>query len=335
MYRRLSPSPSSRPKTPLLLSEAVLSCHGRSGLLLVRTRTGNLERTVANMQGIFLGICSNLAVGRTDHVSWRLQFGSAFIPAVLLVIGTYFCPESPRWYLKKGKHFKAWQSLPKLRNTPLQAARDLFYIDRPLLEEKVMVSGVWSQSHKRPLTHLTYTRWQTRSIHVLCGSIPSISQRSWHVMSCCDQQLLGVSPIPDVPTHTWSYDCNGRDIWLLRRSEPSRHDSHISICAGDETEDVGGAGLCFLGVSDRTHATINFGPSCLGGSRDGFCLTRVRGVWICIMMMMMMMEFRRVRRVRSRDRLDLPLRVNHGGLEGKSVKARVKMTVKSNFLGGL
>lgn len=89
--------------------------------------------------GIFLGTCSNLAVGKTGDISWRLQLGSAFIPAVPLVIGTWFCPESPRWYLKKGKHFKAWQSLLRLRNTPVQAARDLYYIHCLLEQEKTLL----------------------------------------------------------------------------------------------------------------------------------------------------------------------------------------------------
>ncbi|KAJ2902393.1 sugar transporter [Zalerion maritima] len=89
--------------------------------------------------GIFLGTCANLAVGKVDKIAWRLQFASAFIPAVPLVIGVYFCPESPRWYIKKGKFPKAWKSLLRLRNTPLQAARDIYYIHALLEQEKVMV----------------------------------------------------------------------------------------------------------------------------------------------------------------------------------------------------
>jgi MFS family permease len=42
--------------------------------------------------GIFLGTCANLAVKDTGAISWRLQFGSAFIPAVPLLVGIYFCP---------------------------------------------------------------------------------------------------------------------------------------------------------------------------------------------------------------------------------------------------
>lgn len=89
--------------------------------------------------GIFLGTCANLAVGKTGAIAWRLQFASAFIPAVPLVLGTWFCPESPRWYIKKGKYTKAWGSLLRLRNTPLQAARDLYYIQAMLDQEEAMV----------------------------------------------------------------------------------------------------------------------------------------------------------------------------------------------------
>ncbi|KAJ5918825.1 hypothetical protein N7454_009969 [Penicillium verhagenii] len=78
--------------------------------------------------GIFLGFCANLAVKDTGRLSWRLQLGSAFIPAVPLVIGVFFCPESPRWYIRRGEMAKAYKSLCRLRNTPLQAARDLYSI---------------------------------------------------------------------------------------------------------------------------------------------------------------------------------------------------------------
>lgn len=42
--------------------------------------------------GILLGLVANLAVYRVGDIAWRLQIGSAFIPAVPLAIGIYFCP---------------------------------------------------------------------------------------------------------------------------------------------------------------------------------------------------------------------------------------------------
>lgn len=91
--------------------------------------------------GIFLGTCANLIVANVGDIAWRLQLGSAFIPAVPLLLGVYFCPESPRWLITKGKHRKAYESLLRLRNSPLQAARDLYMIHATLVEEKNMLEA--------------------------------------------------------------------------------------------------------------------------------------------------------------------------------------------------
>lgn len=90
--------------------------------------------------GILLGTCANLVfVHSPDDIAWRLQFGSAFVPAVPLLLGIWFCPESPRWLLKKGKVNKAYHALLKLRNSELQAARDVYFIHAQLMyEEKLL-----------------------------------------------------------------------------------------------------------------------------------------------------------------------------------------------------
>ncbi|CAG8900015.1 unnamed protein product [Penicillium egyptiacum] len=75
--------------------------------------------------GIFLGTCANLIVANTGDIAWRIQLGSAFILAVPLLLGIWFCPESPRWLMTKKNHKKAFASLLRPRNSPLQAARDL------------------------------------------------------------------------------------------------------------------------------------------------------------------------------------------------------------------
>ncbi|KAI9866733.1 MAG: hypothetical protein M1813_000675 [Trichoglossum hirsutum] len=88
--------------------------------------------------GAFLGFSANLVVYPAGDVAWRLQLGSAFLPAVPLVIGIYLCPESPRWYIKKHQYGAAYKSLVRLRATRLQAARDLFNISQSELgKEKV------------------------------------------------------------------------------------------------------------------------------------------------------------------------------------------------------
>ncbi|EJD49814.1 hypothetical protein AURDEDRAFT_100786 [Auricularia subglabra TFB-10046 SS5] len=86
--------------------------------------------------GILLGTASNLVVWNLGNIAWRLQLGSAFIPAVPLLFGIYFCPESPRWLIKKQRYREAWTSLLRLRHTQLQAARDLYYIHAQLEVER-------------------------------------------------------------------------------------------------------------------------------------------------------------------------------------------------------
>ncbi|TVY73547.1 Polyol transporter [Lachnellula suecica] len=89
--------------------------------------------------GIFLGYSANLAVVHAGKITWRLQLGSAFIPALPLLFLIYLCPESPRWLMKKNRYPKAYRSLLKLRNDPLQAARDLYYIHSQLEIEKEII----------------------------------------------------------------------------------------------------------------------------------------------------------------------------------------------------
>lgn len=100
--------------------------------------------------GIFMGTCANLAVKDvTSIAAWRLQLGSAFIPAVPLVIGIFFCPESPRWLMQKRRYRPAFESFKRLRSSQLQAARDLYYAHALLRAEEILVqeSGVSKQSN--------------------------------------------------------------------------------------------------------------------------------------------------------------------------------------------
>ncbi|KAG5940742.1 hypothetical protein E4U60_000317 [Claviceps pazoutovae] len=90
--------------------------------------------------GIMLGTVINLAVFKlAGPLNWRLMLGAPFIPAVPLVCLIYLCPESPRWYMKKGRYQEAWKSLIILRRDPIQAARDLYYISAQLEIEQALI----------------------------------------------------------------------------------------------------------------------------------------------------------------------------------------------------
>ena len=48
------------------------------------------------------------------------------MPALFLMAQVFFCPESPRWLMSKGRYADAFESLKRLRRHPVQAARDLY-----------------------------------------------------------------------------------------------------------------------------------------------------------------------------------------------------------------
>jgi hypothetical protein len=77
--------------------------------------------------GIFLGFTSNLVVSQIGFLAWRFQIASAFLPTVCLLSLIWTIPESPRFFLKKGRLGEAYKALLALRETPLLAARELYY----------------------------------------------------------------------------------------------------------------------------------------------------------------------------------------------------------------
>lgn len=94
--------------------------------------------------GIFVGFVTNVAVynvridrstyfatlkphRQLDVETWRWQLAGPFIPTVPLLIMVYLCPESPAFMIKHGRRYDyAFRSLCKLRNTDLQAAKEVY-----------------------------------------------------------------------------------------------------------------------------------------------------------------------------------------------------------------
>ncbi|KAL8969850.1 MAG: hypothetical protein Q9183_001800, partial [Haloplaca sp. 2 TL-2023] len=97
--------------------------------------------------GIMLGYASDLCLYRVANhsgivgLNWRLMMASAMLPALVVVACVFVCPESPRWYMSKGRHFKAYQSMCRLRHHKLQAARDVYYMHTLLEAEGEIKSG--------------------------------------------------------------------------------------------------------------------------------------------------------------------------------------------------
>ncbi|WRT67286.1 uncharacterized protein IL334_004253 [Kwoniella shivajii] len=109
--------------------------------------------------GIMLGYVAGLMfyhVADTPHItglSWRLQLGSAGIPALFVMAQIFFLPESPRWLMSKNRHKDAYKAMLRLRGNDLLAARDLYYMHVLLEEEKAVV-----REHNRFIEIFTVAR---------------------------------------------------------------------------------------------------------------------------------------------------------------------------------
>ena len=67
--------------------------------------------------------------------SWRWMFASAVVPAVVLLIGMIFLPESPRWLARKGFRDRALENFRRLGRGD-EAERELREVEGALQEEQ-------------------------------------------------------------------------------------------------------------------------------------------------------------------------------------------------------
>ncbi|GKZ26094.1 hypothetical protein AbraIFM66951_009966 [Aspergillus brasiliensis] len=107
--------------------------------------------------GIMLGYIASVAFMDVTHptipgFNWRLMLGSTAIPPFFVCMQVYFCPESPRWYMMRNRYQDAYKALCKLRPSPFQAARDLYYIHAALQVEERLREGkqLWREMFTVP-----------------------------------------------------------------------------------------------------------------------------------------------------------------------------------------
>ncbi|TGJ79941.1 hypothetical protein E0Z10_g8826 [Xylaria hypoxylon] len=92
--------------------------------------------------GIAMGFAFNLVfyTARDHHLIKQLILGAPFVPSIFLLVSLYFCPESPRYYMRqRSTHFdpeKAYAILLRLRGGELQALRDIYLIYKSVQQEE-------------------------------------------------------------------------------------------------------------------------------------------------------------------------------------------------------
>lgn len=98
-----------------------------------------------------IGFVVSVAFQNTDflgpNTQWRWMLASTSIPPFFVMIQVYFCPESPRWYMEKGKWDKAFNAMKRLRSHDIQATRDMYYAAKLLEVEAAQREGksLWKE----------------------------------------------------------------------------------------------------------------------------------------------------------------------------------------------
>lgn len=81
--------------------------------------------------GLLLASCVTYGTeDRTDTGSYRIPIGIQFVWAIILFIGIFWLPDSPRWYIKRGRVEEARKVLARLRGQPMESE----YIEAELAE---------------------------------------------------------------------------------------------------------------------------------------------------------------------------------------------------------
>ncbi|GAB7362414.1 hypothetical protein MBLNU230_g2737t1 [Neophaeotheca triangularis] len=81
--------------------------------------------------GLLLAACVNYAVqDRTDAASYEIPIGVQFAWGVILGVGLFLLPDSPRYFVKRGRIEKARQALVRIRGQPPESE----YVEAELAE---------------------------------------------------------------------------------------------------------------------------------------------------------------------------------------------------------
>ena len=90
---------------------------------------------------------------------WRWMIVLAVIPAIILGIGTYFVPESPRWLMMKGRPAAARSSLEVLRSAA-EVPAEIDHLKQNLAEDA---------KHKQASVRALKTKWIRRLVLIGIG----------------------------------------------------------------------------------------------------------------------------------------------------------------------
>ncbi|XP_071083435.1 proton myo-inositol cotransporter-like [Haliotis cracherodii] len=101
----------------------------------IRGRLGSLTQVLISI-GVFLSSVGAGVFSGLGEAGWRWMFACPCALGVVLFVGSLFLPETPRWYMDRGREEEAVSVLKRLRNNPDEIQIELNDIRRTVAEGK-------------------------------------------------------------------------------------------------------------------------------------------------------------------------------------------------------
>jgi hypothetical protein len=70
------------------------------------------------MWGFWINYIVNRTIPQEKMAQWQVPLGLQLLPGGLLLLGIFWCPETPRWYAKQDRWEEAERSLIWIRKLP-------------------------------------------------------------------------------------------------------------------------------------------------------------------------------------------------------------------------
>lgn len=123
--------------------------------------------------GLFLAaLVNNATKNRADTGSYRIPVAIQFGYAIIIIIGMLYLPETPRYWIKRGKLANAANSLSRLRRLPAEdpsVQQELAEIETHYIEEASLGNASYISCFQKPLRKRLFTGIGLQALQQLTG----------------------------------------------------------------------------------------------------------------------------------------------------------------------
>lgn len=183
----------------------------------IRGALGSVNQ-ISICMGILIALVAGLPLAGNPSW-WRTMFGISVIPAVLMILGMAFSPESPRWLTKQGKLSEAEAAIKKLwgRQKADEAMFELRSRTRDVMEEDVGWFDLFRRRYRKVVSVgiVLFAFQQISGINAVVYYSTSIFQSAGIASDIAASSLVGAANVIGTVVATYLMDKQGRKKLLI------------------------------------------------------------------------------------------------------------------------